>query len=55
MTLEKFTNAAQQFLARRVSGTKAYSLAEALTPRSIDEALSIQQAIIKLRPDNVAG
>jgi len=55
MTLEKFTNAAQQFLARRVSGTKAYSLAEALTPRSIDEALSIQQAIIKLRPDNVSG
>ena len=43
MTPEKFTEAAQQFLARRVSGTKAYSLADAIKPLTIEEALAVQQ------------
>lgn len=55
MTMHKFTEAAQQFLARRVPGTKAYSLADAIKPTTIEEALVVQQEMIKLRSDSVAG
>jgi len=55
MTPEKFTEAAQQVLARRVSGTKTYRLADEIKPLTIEEALAVQQEIIKLRPDVVAG
>ena len=55
MTINKFTVAAQQFLARRVPGTKAYSLDDAIKPTTIEEALMVQQEIIKLRSDSVSG
>jgi 2-keto-4-pentenoate hydratase len=55
MTLKKFTNAAQQLLARRVSGTKAYSVDATIKPNTIEEALIVQQETIKLRTDFVAG
>ena len=55
MTLQKFTDAAQQFLTRRTSGTKAYSVDNAIMPNTTEEALIVQQEIIKLRTDVVAG
>jgi len=55
MTTTKFTEAAQQLLARRVPGTKAYSLADAIKPKTIEDALTVQQEIIKLSSDSVAG
>jgi 2-keto-4-pentenoate hydratase len=55
MTTQQFSEAAQQFLVRSVTGTKAYSLADAIKPRTIEEALAVQQEIIKLRSDAVAG
>ena len=55
MTTQKFTEAAQQFLARRVSGTKAQSLASAIKPNTIEDALAVHQEMIKLRSDSVAG
>jgi len=55
MTTQKFTEAAQQFLARRVPGTKADSLPEAIRPITIEDALTVHQEMIKLRTDSVAG
>ncbi|TYK65458.1 hydratase [Colwellia echini] len=55
MTTQKFNEAAQQFLARRVPGTKADSLPEAIRPISIEDALMVHQEMIKLRSDGVAG
>lgn len=55
MTLKKFTDAAQELLTRRVSGSKAYSVDAAIKPNSIEEALIVQQELIKLRSDFVAG
>lgn len=55
MTIQKFTETAQQLLARRVPGTKAYGLADAFKPTTIEDALVVQQEMIKLRSDSVAG
>ena len=55
MTIQTFEQAAQQFLARRVSGTKAYSLADDIKPNTLEDALAVHQEMIKLRPDHVAG
>ncbi|MEI6894148.1 MAG: hydratase [Colwellia sp.] len=55
MTTQKFTEAAQQFLARRVPGTKADSLPDEIKPISIEDALMVHQEMIKLRSDSVAG
>ncbi|MBU2871768.1 hydratase [Colwellia sp. E2M01] len=55
MTTQKFNEAAQQFLARRVPGTKADSLPEAIRPITIEDALMVHQEMIKLRSDSVAG
>ena len=55
MTAQLFTAAAQQLLARRVAGTKAYGLADTIKPNTLEDALAVHQAMIKLRPDHVAG
>lgn len=55
MTIQKFTDAAKQLLARRIPSTKAYSLADAIKPTTIDEALIVQQEMIKLRSDSALG
>ena len=55
MTTQKFTEAAKQLLARRVSGTKAQSLADDIKPNTIEDALAVHQEMIKLRSDAVAG
>jgi len=55
MTNQQTIQAAQQFLARRVPGTKAYSLADAIKPTTVEEALAVHQEMIKLRSDPVAG
>lgn len=55
MTTQKFNKAAQQLLARRVSGTKAQSLDDAIKPTTIEDALAVHQEMIKLRSDSVAG
>jgi 2-keto-4-pentenoate hydratase len=55
MTIQKFTEVAQQLLARRVPGTKAYGLSDQIKPTIIEDALVVQQEMIKLRSDSVAG
>lgn len=55
MTTQKYNEAAQQFLARRVPGTKADSLPDAIKPVTIEDALMVHQEMIKLRADGVAG
>lgn len=55
MSTKNFSNAAQQYLARRVTGTKAQCLAEADRPTSIEDALAVHQEMIKQRSDIVGG
>jgi 2-keto-4-pentenoate hydratase len=54
-TIQKFTEAAEQLLARRASGIKAYGLADTIKPSTIEEALLVQQEMIKLRSDRALG
>jgi len=55
MSEKNFSNAAQQYLARRVAGTKAQCLPEADRPTSIEDALTVHQEMIKQRSDTVGG
>jgi 2-keto-4-pentenoate hydratase len=55
MTIQKFTEAAQQLLARRAPEVKAYGLADEIKPTTVEEALLVQQEMIKLRSDSVLG
>jgi 2-keto-4-pentenoate hydratase len=50
-----FTQAAQELLSRRVAGTKAPRIEESVRPTSLDDALSIQAAMVELYPEAVAG
>ena len=55
MSTKNFSNAAQQYLSRRVVGTKAHGLLEADRPNSIDDALAVHQEMINQRNDSVGG
>jgi len=55
MTNNKFAAAAQEYLARRKPGTQAQGVADEIKPLSIDEALAVQQEMIKIRTDGVGG
>jgi len=55
MSTQKFSNAAQQYLANRVTGTKAQGLPTDERPNSIEDALAVHQEMIKLRSDSVGG
>ncbi len=55
MSIKNFSTAAQQYLARRVTGTKAQCLPESERPTSIEDALAVHQEMIKQRSDTVGG
>lgn len=55
MNTQQFSNAAQQYLANRVTGTKAQGLSEADRPNTIEDALTVHQEMIKQRSDTVGG
>lgn len=50
-----YSNAAKQYLARRVAGTKAQCLPEGERPTTIEDALAVHQEMIQQRSDTVGG
>ena len=50
-----FEQAAKELLSRRTAGTKAPRLIEQYRPTSLDDALAIQESMIKIRADRVGG
>jgi len=55
MANNKHFTAAQQYLARRVPNTQGNGLEQDIRPVTLDDALAIQQEMINIRTDNVAG
>lgn len=55
MTNNTYEQAATELLNRRVAGTKAPRLKEQHRPKSIEDALQIQSAMIKQHTDTVGG
>ncbi|WP_019615967.1 hypothetical protein [Psychromonas ossibalaenae] len=54
-TSDKFSQAAAELLKRRAAGTKAPCLNSELQPHCIDDALSVQEQMIKQRNNAVDG
>lgn len=53
--INKYAQAATELLSRRVPGTKAPRLPSDIRPQNLEDALCIQQELIKQRPDSVGA